>query len=766
MRRWILLAAALSLASLSTARADLDIGTPPGAPLSWASPRPGPSGRAAALRGPREATGDAGAKPGKTKVRGPKARPKPAPRQLPWSPAGRETSLGFARVITLDLVEEIAWTPYPRGRAAPPTGGAAPAIPEGAPAASWGPELTGAYPPAISEGLYWYLLAPFLRQVLHPNLLLKSETLAYLLQAGSPVRVITENLKTHPKAINMKSQFRGWFKAIDAGIPELPGGRPRPRLSDDPHEAALLRFAALELAAGYAADFEEPLAPRLRALPRDQAIPLLAAYAHPGAHPLLQQNAVALLSRYPDAAAGAALKTAHEQCSDPVARRRAFLALAERGDPSARGAARSKTLAKDDETRVLGLHALGIIGEAADQDIIERLLERERYDLILAAARALARLPGVDRRRAAKALDAVRRKLRSGLAITLDARPAMTPDIASPKGIKLAILEAALEIASARLGDRGAAARLLKLLAAPPVKVRVPLAFRGRRLFANPRTFGRVPFPTVAFLIESLPLLGKAGVKRLKIIRDDAICEPALRLASLAALGSALTLKAKDLDGFFKARDPSLQVGALKALYRLDPAAARARARELLVELRPAGKKGKRSPKSPPPALLLAALEVLELGGEEVRALTLVSAYEKMAKKPLKRRRRAPGAIAVIESGGDPLSAMLRALGQEGSEAAGEVLAAHLKDGGLRARGVAALQLGRVVGRGSAAALIDGLADRDAWVRLACAQSLRNFPGQESVNRDIDWLDGAPDDRDAAVKRYRAWLDSQPWKSE
>ncbi|MBX3471184.1 MAG: HEAT repeat domain-containing protein, partial [Planctomycetes bacterium] len=536
-RRLLLL---LALASASLARADLDVGVPPGTPLEWDLPQRRPTSSLRVPEGPTDGPG--------TRERGrleTRARPAVTPERV--------TPMGYARILTFDILGHIAWQgPEPHDRDLRPATAPGRARTGGG---REGPETAAAYPPPVPADLYWLTFAFLLRELMHPMLVSRLETLERLVELGPPALAVLVDLEQQP--LQGKGVLEAWVRAVSPRIGALPRARPRALTSDDPHEAMLLRLAADELAAGWPHALA-PFAPRLLALPPEEAVPLLVRYAAESEHPLLRQNAVALLEGYRGPRVVAALERAVRD-PDGVTRLRACLALGRTGSEEARRAVLERA-------RDLGPTAVFLLGALRAPDGVDlgvRLLRGGAVDDALVALPALGRM-GVASREVTRALDQALAALERTAPEALFKPPVYQPDVPDAVDARRTVLLQLCRLAQARLGDEQAQADVLRLLAAAPAPgVRAVRRAPG----ASPATFGAFLVPTQGLVVETLERLGQDGRARLRVVARDRLCEPALRLAALGALGR---LRDEELGAVFDAlaADPEglVQAAALEAL--------------------------------------------------------------------------------------------------------------------------------------------------------------------------------------------------------
>ncbi|MCO5166042.1 MAG: HEAT repeat domain-containing protein [Planctomycetes bacterium] len=800
-RRLLLL---LALAAAPLARADLDVGVPPGTPLEWDLPQRRPT---SSLRVP-EPEGPPPDGPG-TRERGrleTRARPAVTPERV--------TPMGYARITTFDILGHIDWRgPEPQDRDLRPATAPGRARTGGG---REGPETAAAYPPPVPADLYWLTFAFLLRELMHPMLVSRPETLERLVELGPPALAVLVDLEQQP--LQGKGVLEAWVRAVSPRIAPLPRARPRALASDDPREAMLLRLAADELAAGWPHALA-PFAPRLLALPPEEAVPLLARYATEGGHPLLRQNAAALLGGYRGPGVVAALERAARD-PDGVTRLRACLALGRTGSEEARKAVLERA-------RDLGPTAVFLLGALRAPDGVDlgvRLLRGGAVDDALVALPALGRM-GVASREATRALDQALGALERTKPEAFFTPPVYQPDVPDPVDARRTVLLQLCRLAQARLGDEQARADVLRLLAATPEP---PERGFRRAPVAAPTTFGAFLVPTLAVVVETLERMGEDGRARLRVVARDALCEPALRLAALSALAR---LRDEHLEAVLDALvlDPEalVQAAALEALAARAPARALERARTVIgggprsgavavVAARLLGAAGERPATAwPCPGEVRGGASVR--AGEELGAAVLLRPRHGLRAvvlgeagdltRPLYRvqvggvegfvlrnavtllprrgttttdqlaaaldtwvraRRTAPAPQAPARSGGGVVEApapvietLLLELGRVGTPQAEGVLRAHLADAAAPERWAAAIALGRFGTPAALRALAEALGDADGWVRYCAYRGLLHTAGREGLDVFADWLYGAAADRAEATLALRAWAEGR-----
>ncbi|MFC1706193.1 hypothetical protein ACFL59_05120 [Planctomycetota bacterium] len=141
-----------------------------------------------------------------------------------------------------------------------------------------------AYPPAITDDLYWMAQAAFIRRLLHPSMAGVSEVLCHLLALGEPARVVAESARAEAFLQPLAREI--------AGIPPLPPAPPSlPRFKGSEEQKMLLRVCVDDLRQADAFTLDPTYAARVRSLGDALLLQLEACADSP--HVLLRRNVVA-----------------------------------------------------------------------------------------------------------------------------------------------------------------------------------------------------------------------------------------------------------------------------------------------------------------------------------------------------------------------------------------------------------------------------------------------------------------------------------------
>ena len=481
---------------------DVDIGVPPGSPLYWARAFP-------AYTPPRqglfpETPAKPNAKPAESGPNSGRTSSRPAAGAL----AFRNTDgFGLVRIITRDLPGYFRWMRPGRKRA--PTTGSSRFLP-------------GA--PEFGSGLYWVSLAPFMRLLLHPQIVPYEPTLAHLLEIGEPALHLVEDLETEQGLRGAATDLR------ERLVPRTPvKGASRALEAEDARGRMLSRFTFEELLRVHAYDPEESFAKRLL-LFADETEPWVLRYAREGNLPL-QRAAVAALGRYHTRTAVEGLMERALFAEDAVVVVRALSGLS-----SVQGPLEVAPLARrlrDEEDPILQTAFCGALGRPRAFVAVEPLLDLARQ--------------GIEERRSGVALEALTTRGRIGvhrdfaeeLGSFLDSaedtlkrvpssfavrRGNMTADLPDEERDRSDMLLQLLRILRLQLrpGDEESLRELVELADQPK---------RG----AEPH-FGRVHPPVRLAYLDALSRAGQLGMERLVAIAGSDEHDASMRGQALRRL--------------------------------------------------------------------------------------------------------------------------------------------------------------------------------------------------------------------------------------
>ncbi|MHC4077717.1 MAG: HEAT repeat domain-containing protein, partial [Planctomycetota bacterium] len=508
MKAWrlpLLLCSTLCLAG-SSIRRDLDVGVPPGSPITWGQhfpaltprdkpliPLPAAKGAARKGRAQRQPHTIVSQRTTEAKVR-------------------MSSSFSVLRILTWDIGGHLRWVsqPLPEERATTGTSKLEPQL------------------PAPDQALYWACISPLLRLMLHPRQVSRSEVIAHLVEIGEPVAAVLENAVSEPSLQAACDKIRLMIR---------PGRRgPSPFAGKTPRETMLKRFVAEELIREFPYDPEGGFGRRLF-LFGEEIVPFLIEYAgHKDS--FLRRNAISALGRHRTTASLRALNEVATRTKDPVALMRSLAAL---------GAHRSLA-GTESLLRRLAKHADAVedvaivvaLGRCYRRDAVPTLrklaADRRLPDRQLAALTALVRIRVEPERdavyRLAKRLSRLANKS-PGLFAGAVEGGAVQPDVPDLPGMRGRVVEQMALLLRVRLNPKDeAAAKRLLALAGKKARPRVP--GKGRR--PAPR---RGPFPN-AYLGEIMPAvqmlyletlreLGRKGLAKLELIAATQTVEPMLR---------------------------------------------------------------------------------------------------------------------------------------------------------------------------------------------------------------------------------------------
>jgi HEAT repeat protein len=726
-------------AGAGIARADLDVGVPPGTPLDWVSglPRRIPTGNVRIPTGVTE--------PEKPKDDGqPKtiSRDSSIPKtHVDASDLGRIEPMGYARILTPDITRHLTWV---NSRPVQETIDPKKTASGGGVGAKDGPEVDLPYPPPVGEDLHWLGLAVLLRKLLHPALISDAESQHLLVGMGEAV------LPPLAAAENQQA-LKPWIDFVRGEVGFLPAKKPRILVNGkSPEEKMLLRLAAEDLASGYPCGLDGDFASRLLALDPEETVPLLIKYMEDSDHSFLRRNACSVLGNYlGDLPTGALVKAFESK--DTVMKERAIDALARRRNTAILPALERYAVQKG-LMQPFAIWALGAIGDPKGAVwCVKALAHTSDPDLLWAAIPAVARAQHDKPKDAISALRTLAKFLATAPDGTFDENAPLQADVPDPPGTKAMVLLEMAIIALARLGDEPAKKDLWKLLNddADAPQPRNRRAAAHQMPVASKGTFGALHVPTLVLLMETLPSLGDQGRKRLETIALDQVCEISLRLQALDGLRQMKALTVAWLRPLVKdTAFPPVMARALRYTAELDAVEARKLALDIIRGYNGVFAGGPDT---------VAAIQFLATDKNKKVPVNLLSkSLEKAAKEA---KAQAPGGNAnandrTITQRPPVLEEILKAMGLSNREEAIPFLVAHAraKDNAARASAVAAL--GGFAN--TRAALVSFLSDDDGWVRYTAYRVLRKKA--PSLDAFADWMYGPPADRAAVVEKWKAWM--------
>ncbi|MBI3726494.1 HEAT repeat domain-containing protein [bacterium] len=751
-RKWLPAAVALgfSLGIAAVARADLDVGIPPGTPVDWVTelPRKTPTGSVKVPTGPGgdapepAAAGKRAAAEGTT---GTRTTTVERPADIVPSDIGLQSAMVYARVATFDIGFHIGWV-----NKRPPLELDGTAGPVKTGNFKFGPEVAAEYPPPVSHDLFWITGAVLLRKLIHPELVPNAESINFLILVGEPSLVSCT-------AAEGETLTKPWVEAVRAEVKGIPEERPRAFLGKDVEESMLLRLTAEDLCSGYPTGFDADFASHILALEPYETAPLLVKYLDPNAAGFLRRNAAGLLANYTGESVNAALVKTLANERDGVVRARIADALVRRHETGAIPWLEQQA-AKPGLLRAIAIFGLGTIGEPkSSKTLLKFLEEREDPDILGCVVPATARMKHEKPKDATLALKKLAKFLVEAEEGTFKETPKYNSTTQGGEEAmqRVSILLEMTVIAMARLGDEPAKKWLEQVLDGEPVR-EVP---RGRKrpgscqTYASSGTFGSLHSPSFPLLLESLPFMGDTGRKRLEVVAMDTVCEVPLRIMALEGLAQMKALGAESLEKVLEEPRPLLRAKALKLLAALDEAKGFAAATRVLekydedtekngggadvvVSARLLSGKGAK----PPVPLLLKCLPVARAAAAAFRA-----------KGPQKDPVLGDMTIHVRPP---VLEEILKALGASAEDAAAKPLLEVAQDRDCPARASAVAALGGF--DKARPALVAFLDDEDGWVRYVAYRVLKRRAPPTFV-ATCDWIYGNKTDRADPIKRWKEW---------
>lgn len=709
MRRLLLLIPLVALASFR----DLDIGVPAGTPLEWDKTlrQPVPTGGRASVP---TTTTEKPPSPGSTVV---ERVPKPSPDY------GVTNLYDFFRVTTHDIMQHVSLSlPKSTGKVTVEdvdvaTGGGGPF------------RLTWNYPPEIPVELAWMAAAACIRTDVHPEVVSEPESVVYCVELGIPAHYGAKAYAGKIGSIVQKST-----QALPPQPPDLVKGK-------TPYEAMLARLAVAELTSGYAYALDPNFARRTLALGEDAY--RIVADCTRSKHPLLAENATAVLSNLPNTEVGEDLKRIFESGSDPVCRYRALSGLLRRHDKSAVPALIAALKGKDEAMRCYAMYALGILGEPTAVPLLRQSIRAagvKDKDVLWSALPAMARIRDKAKENV-DLLQALEKQLKDKYRGT--DRVALAPDMQTPTaeapGAKFKILRQMTLLALASMGDADAGKEVISRLEKDRIE-----SFHT----------------TVWYLVADVLVgMGDKGVEQAKKIVDST-AENGVRVHALRALFREGKADAAVLKGKIPTGAAVLRATAIQLLADKDEKAAAEACRTIV-----AGYAGGKGAVEGSEAFVVAT--AAQVGGR-LKAWTDGTDLAKAAERAF-----GAGAFARREGENDPditkckisiYPPLLETLLIEcGRAAAAKALLVKIVQDLKKPQGrpEAALALGAIGGKDAVGALLGVLADPDGWLRFCAYLSLKRLSGQDFFT---DWIFAAPGSLKPFIDKYRAWFDKNPPK--
>ncbi|MDF1663760.1 MAG: HEAT repeat domain-containing protein [Planctomycetota bacterium] len=782
-----LLCLSLALFFPASSYADLDVGIPPGNPWDWFLPSPssvlrvptsGIKERVATSGVQKKATGNSEKNKTVTRDRGKRYSTAKEPRKAAPTRL-TATTMDLLEIITIDIFGELG-IPMPgelpnspkRPRGKRPTSqegfGLGPIDKKAIKKVKWGTKLKGKYPPAVTEDLILLGMTGLLRKFFHPNTMLESQLIEFLAEIGVPSLIAFD----YSIFVTPKTRVAEVVKAVQARVSPLPSNSPRPLKSKDPEEAMLLRLVAKELSASYSHSLYNPLCRYSLALPPSEVIPVFEAYLHPHAHPLLQQNVVAVLASYRGKDLSKPLFEALQQCSDPVARDRALKALARKKSDKILPIVKSLASSKDIQKRCLALTLMIELGHkdgwqlaalTLDKYLSKLKITRTTLDEFQLAIQLLGTVKG-DAALSTEILKKALAKCRL-IGASLNEDAGKRPDVPDPADLRGTVLTQLALISLAGKGDTDALKELVKIWEATPATAR-----RLRSQIAAVDTFGAFEAPTLVFLIKSLPSMGNTGIERLRVIVKDTQCRFPLRAQALQLLDAATKIEKATILELLKDGDPRIRSAAMRLAAQMAPDDAKKAAKEWIdgfLTLQLAHKSVTVQELDATSAFeTLRILNVVPLA-ELIKAFKKARKLElyRIQNPPAKKKKNALGiGFKVYQRASPLLPVIVNLLGDFNDDQAQDALAEYLEQGAGHHRGQAALILAGTSRGRSLKALVKSLKSQSGWLRYCSYRALRVSGPNGSVDYFCDWIFASKGKRHGVAAKYKSWLRKQKIK--
>ncbi|MHC4608598.1 MAG: HEAT repeat domain-containing protein, partial [Planctomycetota bacterium] len=580
---------------------DLDVAVPPGTPLEWTGQlrQPVPTGHRGAVPtkpvAPKKEEGKEGAKDRHQTV---------AEEREYYVP---DHPYAVGRITTIDLPMHL-----PKLR--PPKGKASDEVPTG------GQNVVWEYPPVMSSSLYWYTVAVYLRQMLHPALVSEKELVQFLVELGEPAAMVADAVRSEKACAKMAS-------AVKSSVRQMPGNRPMVPRGKTEWEAMVYRLAAEDLTGDYVYSLNPYFAQRLLALGEDGFF-AVASYAE-SRHSFIQHNAVAVLGNYRHPEALPLLRKLFRESRDKVTRNRALSHLIRNRDVTIVDAIIEKL--KDRDFAAYGIYALGALGHKKATKTVLRFAEkaekRKEPDGLWAAIPALARLKDPEALGFLKGLEERLRSPKAGLYDPPPQDPKKMPDKPDKPGTKARILWEMTILALARLGQKEAQEKVFEVIAAAKAEEPPPPPQPWGRDFGTPKNALRgFHVPVYFLLLETLFELGEKGREQLAETVRDHHEDTGVRIQALKHHSVPVPDKEMLAEiAASKTVPASLSAAALRLLYGPDAEKTKEIAKELLERyvaepekqpprLPPAPKDGEPQERNNPAAesfLVVAAMKLL-----------------------------------------------------------------------------------------------------------------------------------------------------------
>lgn len=597
------------------------------------------------------------------------------------------------------------------------------------------------YQPPLPGELVWIGIATCLRSLLHPEALSIPESLAYMVEIGSPTLVAPNSIKTP-----LGSRVQAVITPPPAAAPKIPK-------METPIDAMAARIAMLELTSGYPYAMDPRYAKRTLLL-GEMAYNAVLACAKSD-HTFLARNAAAVLANFPGSEkVSKDLADLLNKTNDPVIKVRCLAGIARKKDRRLLDELMKHATSGEDYIKAMAIYALGRVAGPRDVKVASKLagmLGGASNDFKWTILAALARI-GCKDPKVQKKVASEWQSLAGAAAGIAEYKPnpkqegsggGVIPPNPEPKGYKVKILADFALIAAAACGDPGAVSELHNRAAT------------GVNAFTD------------ASKILMAEVLAKTGSRGLELAKQIAVSEtptssdptraagkdPNIAVAAVRAMGYVDPTDIKWLkETAMGGGNALVRAAALTALYRTSPTALKEACHSILQG----------ASVSTPEEAFLAGMAIQMLDrlddnkGEEVLKIAQAAQGAGMY-----AQRTATDEYDITKAKIDvrpPLWEIATlALGKTGYEQAVPTLISWLKSSEVR--GEAALALGGCAGKRVdevVDALLEGLVDpKDGWVRFCCYLSLKHISKQDYFT---DYIFGTASQVYAAADKYREFF--------
>jgi HEAT repeat protein len=512
-----------------------------------------------------------------------------------------------------------------------------------------------------------------------------------------------------------------------------------------PYDSMLARLAVVELTGGYAYALDPNFARRTLGMGEDAYQTVLECAK--SRHPLLAQNAVAVLANFKNPECGAELKRIFETTPDMVCRFRALSGLLRRHDKGAVPGLLKMAKEKDEVQRCYAFYALGMLAEPSAAPVLRAALGSVKdKDALWSALPALARIRDKSKETLDALVDvekALRAQFKGDDTVRVDpkADPMVTGSAEEP-GSKFRLLRQMAVLALAANGDAVAEREVLRRME--------KAAMTGWH-------------PSVWYLVvDVLVGLGDKGVEAAKKIVEGGI-DDTVRVHALRALYAAERVDAKYLKEKTGAGSPVVRATAIHLLADKDEKLGAEVCRGIVT-----GYAGGSGEIDGGEAFVVAtAAQVggrLQAWADGTMGADLVKAAERAYGFSGWARRDGTNDPDITKCRISIYPALLETLviecgrGSKAADALAKILKNAKKPPG---RAEAALALGAIGGKTAVDGLLGVLDDPDGWVRFCAYLSLKRISGQDFF---LDWIFSSPAVCKPMAEKYRQWFEKNPVK--